>query len=313
MASVGDRLISLESVVKQFDQQRVLDGVTAEFRPGTIGLLGPNGAGKTTLLRLLMGLLPPTAGRLQVLGYDASTQPIPIRERVGYMPEHECLIPEMSAVGFVAYMGRLSGLPREEALSRTHDVLQFVGLREERYRKISEYSIGMRQRVKLAQAIVHDPALCILDEPTAGLDPDGRREMLELVRALSQIQGHSLIVSTHLLPDVEGLCDQVLLLDAGHLLAAGPVATLLDAGSADTVVRIKGDRERFLAALVEKGFSPRMVGEEFRLAMPSEAATQVFEAAAATGTQIRYMGRQIHTLEDLFLAKVQAPDSTESL
>lgn len=313
MASVGDRLISLESVVKQFDQQRVLDAVTAEFRPGTIGLLGPNGAGKTTLLRLLMGLLPPTAGRLQVLGYDTSTQPIPIRERVGYMPEHECLIPEMSAVGFVAYMGRLSGLPREEALSRTHDVLQFVGLREERYRKISQYSIGMRQRVKLAQAIVHDPALCILDEPTAGLDPDGRREMLELVRALSQIQGHSLIVSTHLLPDVEGLCDQVLLLDAGHLLAAGPVATLLDTGSADTVVRIKGDRERFLAALVEKGFSPRMMGEELRLAMPSEAATQVFEAAAATGTQIRYMGRQIHTLEDLFLAKVQAPDSTESL
>lgn len=313
MASVGDRLISLESVVKQFDQQRVLDAVTAEFRPGTIGLLGPNGAGKTTLLRLLMGLLPPTAGRLQVLGYDASTQPIPIRERVGYMPEHECLIPEMSAVGFVAYMGRLSGLPREEALSRTHDVLQFVGLREERYRKISQYSIGMRQRVKLAQAIVHDPALCILDEPTAGLDPDGRREMLELVRALSQIQGHSLIVSTHLLPDVEGLCDQVLLLDAGHLLAAGPVATLLDTGSADTVVRIKGDRERFLAALVEKGFSPRMMGEELRLAMPSEAAIQVFEAAAATGTQIRYMGRQIHTLEDLFLAKVQAPDSTESL
>ncbi len=313
MASVGDRLISLESVVKQFDQQRALDAVTAEFRPGTIGLLGPNGAGKTTLLRLLMGLLPPTAGRLQVLGYDASTQPIPIRERVGYMPEHECLIPEMSAVGFVAYMGRLSGLPPEEALSRTHDVLQFVGLREERYRKISQYSIGMRQRVKLAQAIVHDPALCILDEPTAGLDPDGRREMLELVRALSQIQGHSLIVSTHLLPDVEGLCDQVLLLDAGHLLAAGPVATLLDAGAADTVVRIKGDRERFLAALVEKGFSPRMMGEELRLAMPSEAATQVFEAAAATGTQIRYMGRQIHTLEDLFLAKVQAPDSTESL
>src|SRR4029077_2623337 len=136
-----------------------------------IGLIGPNGAGKTTLLRILLGLLPPTSGNARVFDKDCGIDGMQIRERVGYMPEHECLLPEMSGIGFVAYMGRVSGLPKDDAFRRAHEVLQFTGLREERYRKIAEYSVGMRQRVKLAQALVHAPPLCILDEPTAGLDP----------------------------------------------------------------------------------------------------------------------------------------------
>ena len=159
-----------------FGEVDALQGVSFSLPEGAIGLIGPNGAGKTTLLRVLMGLIPPTSGGASVLGQDTSLNGLSIRERVGYMPEDDCLLPEMTGIGFVAYMGRVSGLPKELAFRRAHEVLQFTGLKEERYRTISEYSVGMRQRVKLAQALVHDPPLCILDEPTAGLDPADARE-----------------------------------------------------------------------------------------------------------------------------------------
>jgi len=204
----------------------------------------------------------------------------------------------------VAYMGRVSGLPREVAMSRAHDVLEFVGLAEQRYRKIREYSVGMRQRVKLAQAIVHDPPLCFLDEPTSGLDPKGREEMLGLVSALAKVGGHSFVISTHLLPDTEHLVDQVLLLDAGKLLAAGPVDRLLAGRSEETVVRVNGDRTHFVAALEAKGLSIRASDSELRLVLPGGNTRPVFEAAYETHTQVSHLGRSIGTIEDLFLSLV---------
>ncbi|HTT44606.1 MAG TPA: ABC transporter ATP-binding protein [Thermoplasmata archaeon] len=300
-------LLQVESVTKRFDQVEALSNLSVELVPGTVGLVGPNGSGKTTLLRLLMGLIPPSAGRLSVLGYDPQTDALRVRERVGYMPEHDCLMPDLSAVGFVSFMGRVSGLPREVAISRAHDVLEFVGLKEERYRKIREYSVGMRQRVKLAQAIVHDPPLCFLDEPTSGLDPEGREEMLHLIGVLAKLGGHSFVLSTHLLPDTEGLVDQVLLLNAGRLLAAGPVATLLSQSRSDTVVRVKGDAPAFIAALAAKGVAVRADGTDIKVSLTDGNTRPVFEAAQASHTQIRYLGPSVRTVEDLFLSMMGEP------
>jgi len=300
-------LLQVESVTKRFDQVEALSNLSVELVPGTVGLVGPNGSGKTTLLRLLMGLIPPSAGRLSVLGYDPQTDALRVRERVGYMPEHDCLMPDLSAVGFVSFMGRVSGLPREVAISRAHDVLEFVGLKEERYRKIREYSVGMRQRVKLAQAIVHDPPLCFLDEPTSGLDPEGREEMLHLIEVLAKLGGHSFVLSTHLLPDTEGLVDQVLLLNAGRLLAAGPVATLLSQSRSDTVVRVKGDAPAFIAALAAKGVAVRADGTDIKVSLTDGNTRPVFEAAQASHTQIRYLGPSVRTVEDLFLSMMGEP------
>ncbi|HXY12849.1 MAG TPA: ABC transporter ATP-binding protein, partial [Thermoplasmata archaeon] len=266
----------------------------------------PNGSGKTTLLRLLMGLLPPSAGTLSVLGHDPQREPLLVRERVGYMPEHDCLMPDLSAVGFVSHMARVSGLPREVAISRAHDVLDFVGLKEERYRKIREYSVGMRQRVKLAQAIVHDPPLCFLDEPTSGLDPQGREEMLHLLAVLARLGGHSFVISTHLLPDTEGLVDQVLLLNAGRLLAAGSVRDLLSSGDVRTVVRIKGDLPAFVSELSTRGISARVEGSELSVQLLGDNTRPIFEAAQATHSQVRYLGPSVRTVEDLFLSLVDA-------
>jgi ABC-2 type transport system ATP-binding protein len=297
-------LFRAQSVTRSFGPVVALSGLSVALAPGTIGLLGPNGSGKTTLIRLALGLLPADTGSLQVLGFDPQVDPLRVRELVGYMPEHDCLLPEMSGVGFVAHMGRVSGLPKETAFSRAHDVLEFVGLREQRYRKIREYSVGMRQRVKLAQAIVHDPPLCFLDEPTSGLDPTGREEMLGLLRSLSRIGGHSFVLSTHLLPDAEGLCDQALLLDGGRLLAAGSVRQLLSSHSGETVVRIKGDRSAFLAALLRKGLTPRERDDSVRMDLPRSETRVVFEAAAEAKVQIRYLGAAVSTIEELYLERV---------
>ena len=299
-----DPLVAIDTVTKEFGPQVALSSVTASLAPGTIGLVGPNGAGKTTLLRLLLGLIPPTNGGLRVFGLDTVADSLRIRERVGYMPEHDCLIPSMTGVGFVAYMGQVSGLPRETALSRAHDVLQFVGIHEERYRRIQEYSVGMRQRVKLAQAIVHDPPLCLLDEPTAGLDPSGRLEMLRLLKIVSQLPGRSLLLSTHLLPDVEGLCDQIVLLNAGRLLASGPLEPLLASHRTESVIRIKGDVTGFTERLGARGIPARMDGGEILARLPPGGERAVFEVARETKSEIRHLGTSARSVEELFLSLI---------
>lgn len=300
-------LLRADSVTKRFGAIEALSNLSVDLSSGTIGLVGPNGSGKTTLLRLLMGLLPPSSGNLSVLGHNPQTEPLRVREQVGYMPEHDCLMPDLSGIGFVAYMGMVSGLPREMAMSRAHEVLEFVGLKEQRYRKINEYSVGMRQRVKLAQAIVHDPPLCLLDEPTSGLDPEGREEMLGLIAALARLGGRSFVLSTHLLPDTEGLVDQVLLLNAGKLLAAGPVERLLSTQKHETVVRVRGDVTGFVTALSQRGVQAQVQGSELRIVLPTGDTRPVFEAANDTHTQVRYLGPAVRTIEDLFLTLAEEP------
>src|SRR6185295_3920190 len=194
-----------------------LHEVSAVFPPGAVGLLGPNGAGKSTMLKALLGFIPPEKGRMQVFGLDVAAQPLEIRARLGYMPETDGHVPGMNAVTFVAYCGELAGLPRADAMQRAHEVLFYVGLGEARYRNVETYSTGMKQRIKLAQALVHDPDLLFLDEPTNGMDPKGRDEMLELVRDLAHNKGVNLILSSHLLPDVEYTCDHVVVMDKGAI------------------------------------------------------------------------------------------------
>jgi ABC-2 type transport system ATP-binding protein len=300
-------LIRTESLTKRYGEIVGLSELSVSIPSGTIALVGPNGAGKSTFLRLLLGLLDPTAGSAQVLGVDVASRGVSLRERVGYMPEHDCLMPQMTGVGFVAYMARLSGLPKSQAFGRAHDVLQFVGLREERYRKIAEYSVGMRQRVKLAQAIVHDPVLALLDEPTAGLDPTGRFEMLGLLKTLGATKDRSLVLSTHLLPDVEGLCDHLVILNGGRLLASAPTKEILSGDARELVVRVKGDPALFVGALARRGVAGRAARHEIRVDRPGLGERVLFEAADEAHCQIRYLGPATRSLEELFLDMVPAP------
>ncbi|MFJ4712843.1 ABC transporter ATP-binding protein [Streptomyces sp. NPDC088785] len=211
-------VIATESLSKRFPRVTALDRLTMDIGPGVTGLVGANGAGKSTMIKILLGLSPATEGRAEVLGLDVATKGAEIRERVGYMPEHDCLPPDVSATEFVVHMARMSGLPPTAARERTADTLRHVGLYEERYRPIGGYSTGMKQRVKLAQALVHDPQLVFLDEPTNGLDPVGRDDMLDLIRRVHSDFGISVLVTSHLLGELERTCDHVVVIDGGTLL-----------------------------------------------------------------------------------------------
>src|SRR5919106_6931515 len=212
-------LISTRALTKRYPGGvTALDALSVEIGEGVVGLVGANGAGKSTLIKILLGLLPATDGGATVLDLDAATQGAAIRERVGYMPEHDCLPPDVSATEFVAHMARVSGLPRGAARERTADVLRHVGLYEERYRPIGGYSTGMKQRVKLAQALVHDPRLLFLDEPTNGLDPSGREHILKLIGSLWRDLGISVVMSSHLLRDIERVCDRVIIIGHGRVM-----------------------------------------------------------------------------------------------
>ncbi|GAB2575441.1 ABC transporter ATP-binding protein [Streptomyces capparidis] len=217
-------MIVTESLTKRYPRVTALDRLTLDIEPGVVGLVGANGAGKSTLIKILLGLLDATDGRASVLGMDVSTEGSRIREQVGYMPEHDCLPPDVSATEFVVHMARMSGLPAGAARERTADTLRHVGLYEERYRPIGGYSTGMKQRVKLAQALVHDPRLVLLDEPTNGLDPVGRDEMLGLIRRVHTDFGISVLVTSHLLGELERTCDHIVVIDGGALLRSQSTA-----------------------------------------------------------------------------------------
>jgi ABC-2 type transport system ATP-binding protein len=217
-------VIITDNLTKRFPRVTALDRLTVDVQPGVVGLVGSNGAGKSTLIKILLGLAPATEGTARVLGLDVATQGGAIRELVGYMPEHDCLPPDVSATELVVHMARMSGLPATAARERTADTLRHVGLYEERYRPIGEYSTGMRQRVKLAQALVHDPKLVLLDEPTNGLDPVGRDEMLALIRRIHTDFGISVLVTSHLLGELERTCDHVVIIDGGKLLRSSSTA-----------------------------------------------------------------------------------------
>ncbi|WP_280702239.1 ABC transporter ATP-binding protein [Kitasatospora sp. GP82] len=221
-------VIKTDGLTKRFPRVTALDQLTVEVQPGVVGLVGANGAGKSTLIKILLGLSPATSGTGQVLGLDIATEGSAIRERVGYMPEHDCLPPDVSATEFVVHMARMAGLPAAAARERTADTLRHVGLYEERYRPMGGYSTGMKQRVKLAQALVHDPQLVLLDEPTNGLDPVGRDDMLALIRRVYSDFGISVLVTTHLLGELERTCDHLVVIDGGRLLRSSSTASFTE-------------------------------------------------------------------------------------
>jgi ABC-2 type transport system ATP-binding protein len=297
---------SLQNVSVAFGSQWALSEVSAEFPTGAVGLLGPNGAGKSTMLKALLGLLKPNSGTIHVLDLDVAAVPLVVRARIGYMPENDAQIPGMTAVSFVAYCGELSGLSTADAMQRAHEVLYYVGLGEARYRNVETYSTGMKQRIKLAQALVHDPDLLLLDEPTNGMDPKGREEMLALVRDLAHNKHINLILSSHVMPDVESVCDEVVVMNRGQVVMRGPITTLKGPSGRMFEVRIKGDRAAFVERLRRQSFECRETeGDLLRVILPSEVgAEQVFALAASVGAQVRHLKPSLPTLEDVFARAV---------
>src|SRR6187431_1399331 len=255
-------VVEADHLSVRYGKNVALNDITAVFPPGAVGLLGPNGAGKSTLLKSLLGFLVPEKGSMKVLGLDVASSPLEIRERIGYMPESDSHIPGMNAVSFVAYCAQLSGLPATDAMQRAHEVLYYVGLGEARYRNLETYSTGMKQRIKLAQAIVHDPDLLFLDEPTNGMDPKGRDEMLELIHDLGHNKGVSLILSSHLLPDVEYTCDHVVVMDKGQIATQGPINELKGPTGRVYELRVKGDLPAFLEVLRRSGMECHSTDED---------------------------------------------------
>ncbi len=285
---------------KSYPRVRALDGLSLTLGGGAVGLLGRNGAGKSTFLKILLGFVRPDAGDVRVFGEDPGRRPLEVRRRLGYMPEAESFIPGTSAVDTVHLAARLSGLPEVDALQRAHRVLGYVGLREERYRDVAGYSTGMKQKVKLAQAVVHHPKLLLLDEPTAGLDPIAREEMLSLIRDLAHGKGIDVLLSTHILSDVEAVCSRVVVLHRGKLVLEEDLRTVVEDPGGAFEVRVKGDREAYLRALEAEGLDGEAAGEDRVRATPKEGSAPLLRAAIAAGVQIRALARLRSTLEDRF-------------
>ena len=296
-------LLDLTAVQKRFGKVEALRGLTAAIDGRKVGLLGPNGAGKSTLLKVLLGLTP-FEGRAEVLGRDPRTHAAEIRDRVGYMPESDSYLSGMNAVELCAYAGELSGLPHAAALERAHAALYHAGLEDKRYMVVEGYSTGMKQRVKLAQALVHAPELLFLDEPTNGLDPAGRDEMLALIDELPTRTGARVLLSTHLLPDVEQVCDQVIVLQHGALLFAGGIAELTGADDGQRYeVRVKEGAARLAARLTAGGLAVETMaaGETLRVRLVSDDTGVILAAAVELGVQLRHLAPLRATLEDAFL------------
>jgi ABC-2 type transport system ATP-binding protein len=268
--------------------------------PGIIGLVGANGAGKSTLIKILLGVVPPTSGRASVLGMDVVREGPSIRKVVGYLPEHDCLPPDVGATEFVSHMARISGLPRSAARERTAEVLRHVGLYEERYRQIGGYSTGMKQRVKLAQALVHDPKLLLLDEPTNGLDPAGREEMLDLIKRTGNDFGIAVVVASHLLGEIEQVCNYLLAVDAGRLLRAAPITTFT-ARTPVLAVEVEEGADRLAAALAGRGFKTRAEETCVLVALEDEALYDaVRDTVADLELPLIRIEQERRRLEDLF-------------
>jgi ABC-2 type transport system ATP-binding protein len=301
-------IVSVESLTKRYGSLEALRSVDTEIPAGRVGLLGPNGAGKTTLLKILLGVLGFEEGRARVLGRQVPREARYIRTKVGYMPERDVYLPRMTAVEMAAYAGRLSGLPRKEALRRSHEALHFVGLEDKRYQLTDAYSTGQRQRAKLACALVHDPELLFLDEPTNGLDPAGRESMLDLIASLPKRRGLSFILSTHLLKDVEKVCDHVVLLDKGQVRRSSTLKTMQSGMEGLWELKPKiGQRDALAEVLREAGCKVESKRDDTVLAeLPEGAGTDLFLAKSlAAGLQIRHLAPHKKSLEDAFLETLQ--------
>ena len=299
-------LISTRALTKRYPGGvTALDGLTVEIGEGVIGLVGANGAGKSTLIKILLGLLDPTDGAETVLELDTASQGARIRELVGYMPEHDCLPSDVSATEFVSHMARVSGLPAGAARERTADVLRHVGLYEERYRPIGGYSTGMKQRVKLAQSLVHDPRLLFLDEPTNGLDPAGRDEMLGLIERIGRDFGITVVVASHLLGEIERVADWLVAIDAGRLLRTAPLTSFTER-TGQLVVETGEDAGPLAERLVALGLTAVAEGRSalVEIASAGDGELNVYDvvrdAAVELGLPLVRIEHRRHQLEDLF-------------
>jgi ABC-2 type transport system ATP-binding protein len=307
-------LIDLRNITRTFGAHTALDDVTLSLPPGRIGLLGPNGAGKSTLLKVLMGLIPPSSGTGRVLdeelgGDRDAAGNWRLRRLIGFMPEADALVPGLTGVEYVSLAGELYGMPRREAQRRAHEVLSYLELEEARYRRVEEYSTGMKQRAKLAQAVVHDPPVLLLDEPTSGLDPAGRDAILRLVRNLGTEHGKSVLLSTHLLADVEAVCERVVILAGGRVRGVGTVAELCSRRQDRYRIRVQGEAAAFRDDLSTEGV--RVLEDngqgEWRVAVPEGWSNLAFfKLADVNRVVIRSLVRDDETLEELFLRTVGA-------
>jgi ABC-2 type transport system ATP-binding protein len=296
-------IIDLNGLTVRLGNRTVLDGLTGELRGRAIGLLGPNGAGKSTLINTLLGFYPPSAGTARVFGLDAYRDRARIREGIGYMPENDSFIGNMSGVRFVRYMAELSGLPPGEALERAHEALFYVGLGEVRYRKVSSYSLGMKQLIKLAQALAHGPKLLILDEPTNGLDPMARLRMIQLIREIRVEGSVQILISSHLLRDIDEICDEVLILKRGRVAALCNIEEERRSNRSFMELETVGATERFSVKIRGLGCECAAFPDgRIKLVLPDHVGSRdLYLIALEQGVQIRRMHQRRDSLEDIFL------------
>lgn len=295
----GDTLLTVERLTKQYRNVVALNDVTFRITDGITGILGENGAGKSTAIKILLGLLKPTSGVAMVLGENAA-ESVSARARVGYMPEHDCLPTHVSAAEFLTHMAEVSGLPPTMARTRAADTLRHVGLFEERYRAIEGYSTGMKQRVKLGQALVHDPAFVFLDEPTAGLDPAGREDMLALIRKTHREFGISVLFSSHLMADIERTCDRIIVLQGGRLVESGEVKTFTR-DTQTVFIEVDTNRDELVRALERRGVAVRIERTGLSLEGPDESVyDQVRDALVEAQAPLRRLAPRRRALTELF-------------
>jgi ABC-2 type transport system ATP-binding protein len=300
-------VIELDGLGVRFGKRDILNGLTCSLSARTIGLLGPNGAGKSTLLNTLLGFYQPARGTARVFGHDIRTETKKVRSLVGYMPENDALIANMSAVSFIRMMAELSGLPSEAALERAHEALFYVGLGEARYRKLGSYSLGMRQMAKLAQAIVHGPKLVILDEPTNGLDPSARQRMIRLVLEMRETRELNIVLCSHLLRDVEECCDEVLILKQGAIVHHSNLEEERSANRRFVELEALGDQNGLAEALQQLGCECALAGSG-RIKMVLSDGLEIrdiYRIAAERDVQLRRLNYRRDTLEDIFLKAME--------
>ncbi|MEU8075482.1 ABC transporter ATP-binding protein [Catellatospora citrea] len=301
-------LIATQSLTKTYPGGvTALSDLTLSVEPGIIGLVGANGAGKSTMIKTLLGLLAPTGGRVEVLGLDPTTAGEQVRARVGYMPEHDCLPPDMIAAEFVTHMGRMTGLPRTVARERASEALRHVGLYEERYRQIGGYSTGMKQRVKLAQALVHDPDLLLLDEPTNGLDPAGRDAMLTLIHRIGTEFGISVVVCSHLLGEIERICDSLIAIEGGRLLRADRIDAMTT-GTDVLAIEVAEGTAELSAALTQRGLTATAEGRMLLVPLADESTYDlVLRTVAELDLPLHRLDQRRHRVAELFSTATPTP------
>ncbi|MCC6959028.1 MAG: ABC transporter ATP-binding protein [Dehalococcoidia bacterium] len=306
-------IIETRGLVKRYGRTvTALNGLDLTLEPGIIGLVGANGAGKSTFIKILLGLLDATEGTASVLGYDIAKDGPVLRQFVGYMPEHDCLPGDVSATEFVAHMAQINGLPRSAARERTAETLRHVGLFEERYREIRGYSTGMKQRVKLAQALVHDPRILFLDEPTNGLDPAGRDEMLDLVRRTGTEFGISIVMASHLLGEIERVCEHLVVIDGGNLKRSGPIGEFT-ASTGTLAVEIDGDAGALERSLEAAGLTAAREGRLVLVALDGDQAYDLIrDACDDLGIGLVRIERRRQNLEDIFREQTPAEEAAHA-